>query len=75
MSYLRTPEHCRKRAELIRQWKPWEKSTGPKTDEGKATVANNAWKGGVRPMMRQLSNALREQNQIINEVASVRQRE
>lgn len=72
MGYCRTPEHRKRQAELIRKWKPWEKSTGPKTDDGKATVAKNAWKGGVRPMMRHLSNALRVQSQVINEVVSVR---
>ena len=28
MSYYRTPEHRAMRAELIRRWKPWEKSPG-----------------------------------------------
>ena len=37
----------RKRAsQLIHQWKPWTKSTGPKTVQGKAIVANNALKHG-----------------------------
>lgn len=61
MSYPRTPEHRRLRAELIRRWKPWEKSTGPKSEAGKTKVAKNAYKGGVRTMLRELSKALREQ--------------
>ena len=48
MSYYRTLEHRALRATLIKQWKPWEKSTGPKTDEGKSTVAKNAVKHGYR---------------------------
>ena len=36
MSYFRTPEHRKLRAELIRRWKPWEQSTGPKSAEDKA---------------------------------------
>ena len=36
MSYYRTAEHRKLRAELIRRWKPWEKSTGPKSSAGKA---------------------------------------
>ena len=42
MSFLRTPEHRKRRAELIRQWKPWEYSTGPKSAEGKAASLQNA---------------------------------
>jgi hypothetical protein len=30
---------------LIHTWRPWEKSTGPVTTEGKAIVARNADKG------------------------------
>ena len=26
---------------MIRNWKPWEKSTGPRTDEGKARTSRN----------------------------------
>lgn len=37
-----TPERKARQAPLIHQWKPWEKSTGPKTDEGKAIVGQNA---------------------------------
>ena len=29
-------------AELIRRWQPWEESTGPRTNEGKAKVSGNA---------------------------------
>ncbi len=36
-----TPERRARQAEAIRRWKPWEKSTGPKTDEGKAASASN----------------------------------
>ena len=66
MSYLRTPEHRKKRAEMIRQWKPWEKSTGPKTKAGKAKVAQNAYKGGYRKMFREMSKVLREQSKAID---------
>lgn len=59
MSYLRTPEHRALRAELIRRWKPWERSTGPRTAEGKATAASNAYKGGLRPKMRSLAKRMR----------------
>ena len=59
MSYVRTPEHRRLRAALIRKWRPWEKSTGPKTPEGKAKVSRNAYKGGTRALLRALAQLLK----------------
>jgi translation initiation factor 2 beta subunit (eIF-2beta)/eIF-5 len=41
-----TPEERLKQAEAIRRWKPWEKSTGPKTAQGKAKVRLNGLKTG-----------------------------
>ncbi len=58
MSYLRTPEHRAKRAESIRRWKPWEKSTGPKTTEGKSKSALRGFKGGARKELRELGRIL-----------------
>lgn len=57
-----TPERRARQAERIKMWKPWEHSTGPRTDAGKAAVARNAWKGGTRQMLRQMAQALREQS-------------
>ena len=62
MSYYRTPEHRRLRSELIRRWRPWEHSTGPKTQEGKAKVSRNAFKGGTRAMLRELRRILDAQD-------------
>ena len=56
-----TPERRARQAELIRQWRPWEQSTGPTSASGKARAARNAWKGGVRPQLRELATLLREQ--------------
>ena len=56
-----TEERRKKQSELIQTWKPWKQSTGPKTIQGKANAAQNAYKGGVRPMIRQLGRLLREQ--------------
>ena len=62
MSYVRTPEHKALRAELIRRWKPWEKSTGPKSEEGKARVSQNSYKGGWREEMKAMRAILKEQD-------------
>jgi hypothetical protein len=37
-----TPERRARHAEKIRQWKPWERSTGPRTAAGKAVSSRNA---------------------------------
>lgn len=63
-----TPERRAKQAALIRQWKPWEQSTGPKSDEGKAISARNAWKGGVRPALRQLNTQHRQVLQLMQKL-------
>jgi hypothetical protein len=61
-----TPERRARQAKIIQQWRPWEKSTGPRTDAGKAKVSWNAYKGGTWKLMRELSKALREQRQQLN---------
>ena len=58
MSYYRTAEHRRLRAELIQRWKPCEQSTGPRSAEGKATSARNGYKGGERAALRALAKLL-----------------
>jgi hypothetical protein len=41
------------RAELIHRWKPWEKSTGPKSEKGKAKVAQNGFRGNPRKTIQE----------------------
>lgn len=43
-----TDEEKQKQRDAIRRWKPWEKSTGPKTDAGKKQSRENALKHGSR---------------------------
>jgi hypothetical protein len=43
-----TQEQRDRQAELIRTSKIWERSTGPRTELGKAVVARNALKHGMR---------------------------
>lgn len=49
-----TQERRERQAEAIRRWRPWERSTGPTSAEGKSRVARNAWKGGHRAKLREL---------------------
>ncbi len=42
-----SPERRATHAQAIRRWKPWEKSTGPRTAPGKATASLNAVKSGA----------------------------
>ena len=53
---------------LVLEWKPWEQSTGPRTEQGKAKVAKNAFKGGWRDEIKSLRALLREQDRAITEV-------
>jgi hypothetical protein len=62
-----TPERRARQAELIRQWRPWEHSTGPKSEAGKATVSQNAYKGGTWRMLRDLGSLLRQQRRAVPE--------
>ena len=55
-----TPERRARQAALIRTWRPWEKSTGPRSDEGKARTSHNGFKGGHRAMLRELARTLNE---------------
>ena len=66
-----TPERRKRQAEMIKNWKPWEQSTGPKTEEGKAASSRNAWKGGTRPFLREIARALRAQEDARKEVQTI----
>ena len=68
MAYVRTPEHRALRAELIRKWKPWEKSTGPKSEEGKRRSAMRGYKGGTRQLLRDLARMLLEQAEALKRI-------
>lgn len=56
-----TPERRARQAALIRTWKPWQRATGPRTLEGKATASRNAYKGGHWLMLRELSRTVNEE--------------
>jgi len=63
-----TAEERAKQSALIQNWRPWDKSTGARTPEGKAVSAQNAFKGGLRSMVREMSAVLRDQREILNRV-------
>ena len=47
-------------SELIQNWRPWDKSTGAITPEGKAVSSRNAHKGGIRSLCKEMNTLLRE---------------
>ena len=58
-----------RQSELIQNWKPWTKSTGPRTSAGKAKSSQNAFKGGLRPLFRLIDRTLRKQQQSLDELS------
>ena len=54
-----TPERRQRQAEAIRTWRPWERSTGPRSAEGKQRSSRNAYKGGVLQQRRALNSEMR----------------
>jgi hypothetical protein len=64
-----TQARRQRQAELIRQWQPWNNSTGARTAEGKTIASRNAYKGGTRPAMRQLARLLRDQRECLEAIA------
>ena len=65
-----TPERRALQAQRIRQQKPWLKSTGPQSAQGKAKVARNAYKGGawkaMQELRRRLSESFQEQQRFLD---------
>jgi len=59
-----SPERRVRQASLIRGWQPWRRSTGPRTEAGKARCAKNALRHGYRSRaylhkLQRIRNALR----------------
>lgn len=51
-----TPERRARQAEIIRRTRPWDKSTGPRSAEGKQTSSRNALLGPIRAARRSLKS-------------------
>jgi len=60
-----TPDRRARQAMLIHSWAPWQHSTGPRSEKGKACSARNAYKGGRRGIDR---DALRNLGAILSSV-------
>lgn len=63
-----TPERKEKQSQLIRGWKPWEHSTGARTIEGKAIVSRNAFKGGFRGKLAEISKILKDHKAMLKKI-------
>lgn len=63
-----TKERQQRQAQLIRQWQPWQLSTGAKTAEGKTISARNAYRGGLRQQIKDINKLLRESKQVLNDL-------
>jgi len=67
-----TPERRARQAQKIREWKPWQKSTGPRTPEGKRKVSQNAYKHGFRgPAYKEICRLLRWQRDFVKAVEAI----
>lgn len=70
------PERRARQAALIRTWQPWAKSTGPRTETGKARSSRNGDRGGKwieeRASLREFKNTvgelLRQQRELLKRV-------
>ena len=70
-----TLERRQRQREAIQRWKPWQQSTGPRSPEGKARAARNAWTGGhtvkLRQLVKELNLAMRDQQDWLESEALV----
>ena len=64
-----TAAERQRQAALIRQWQPWQHSTGARTLEGKAIASHNAFKGGFRQQLKELNQLLRDQRGALNDIS------
>ena len=61
-----TTEQRKQQSLKIKQWQPWQHSTGAKTIEGKAKASRNAFKGGFKKQLCELSKLLKVQRKELN---------
>lgn len=56
-----SPERRQRQSQAIKEWKPWNQSTGPKSAVGKAQVSQNAYKGGHHIRLQEFKRAINEE--------------
>jgi hypothetical protein len=58
---------------LIRRWRPWERSTGPQTAEGKAISSRNASRpDSITRQLQSIKEDLRMARRMVNRAMKVR---
>lgn len=65
-----TVEQRLAQSKAIQLWQPWSALTGKKSEAGKLISSQNGYRGGYRPLMRELARALKEQALFISELES-----
>jgi len=61
-------ERRKRQAALIREWTPWQQSTGPRTAAGKARASRNAFKNSPRQQLREIARLIAGIRQKQNEL-------
>ena len=79
MSNAWTHERRARQAALIRTWRPWQQSTGPRTPEGREQAANNArafhgWTPELRAERENLRAVKREMAELLMRQAELLRR-
>jgi hypothetical protein len=57
-----------RQAGLIKKWQPWKHSTGARTPQGKAVSSQNAFKHGMRQLVKQSHELLKAHNAFMNSI-------
>jgi hypothetical protein len=63
-----------RQAELVRRWRPWDASTGPTTEQGRARSSRNADKGGDAGRAFRLAQAIDELSAAVAQVERLKKR-